>query len=249
MSFRAIKVSFVATVVFLWAGTLLALPEDEIQEFQNLLALRPVGERIAFWAERFIGVPYDRDPLGQYVSKAVVVVDDSVDCMYLTFRTVELALSRSPEEAIQVALEKRFRLKGILKGGKVLNYEDRFQYGEDMIFSGKWGKEVSGEIGKTIRIRGSRGRDFVEVVPPAVLSEATSKLKSGDIIFFVKAPEERRVGEIVGHIGILTVEKDGSVYLVHASGTKERGGMVRKVPLKEYLSQMPFIGVKVTRFD
>jgi len=43
------------------------------------------------------------------------------------------------------------------------------------------------------------------------------------------------------------VEQDEKAYLIHASGTKERGGMVKKVLLKDYVSQMPFIGVKITR--
>ena len=51
-------------------------------------------ERIAFWAEQYIDVPYDTDPWGDYVRKNVIVADERVDCMYLTFRSVELALGR-----------------------------------------------------------------------------------------------------------------------------------------------------------
>ncbi len=68
-------------------------------------------------------------------------------------------------------------------------------------------------------------------------------------MFFIKKPEERKLGEIVGHIGIVKLEQDQEPYLIHASGTKERGGMVKKVLLKDYVSQMPFIGVKITRID
>ena len=95
-------------------------------------------------------------------------------------------------------------------------------------------------------------------------------------------------GEIVGHIGILKVEKSPKseggreIYLIHASGMKKKGGAVnpvrnssealnpagiilksnpdveqrgiisnevKKVLLREYLSKMPFIGVKITRFQ
>ncbi len=226
-----------------------ALTEDEIRKFQALLIERPIGEKIAFWAERFIGNPYDRDPLGEYVSRAVIVADERVDCMYLTFRVVELALSRSPEGAIQLALDKRFHSKGILKEGKVVNYEDRFEYGEDMIFSGKWGREITRDIGDTLTIKGSRGRDFVEILSPGGLQRGLAKLRSGDIVFFMKKPEERKSGEMVGHIGFLRIEQDGQAHLIHASGTKERGGEVRKVLLKDYVSRMPFVGVKVTRMD
>lgn len=246
---KTIKAGSILFVVFLLLGTSFAITEEEIQKFQTLLMERPVGERVAFWAEKFMGTPYDKDPLGEYVSKAAIVADERVDCMYLTFRAVELAISRTPAEAIQVALEKRFRSKGILKEGKVANYEDRFEYGEDMIFSGKWGREITGAIGNTLRISGSRGKDFVDILLPDELYRGLRKLQSGDIVFFIKKPEERKLGEIVGHIGILKVEQDQEAYLIHASGTKEKGGKVKKVLLKDYVSQMPFIGVKITRIE
>jgi hypothetical protein len=246
---KTFKALFIPFLVFLFFGNSFALTDEETQKFQNLLRGKPVGERIAFWAERFVGTPYDKDPLGEYVSKGAIVADERVDCMYLTFRAVELSLSHTPEEAIQVALEKRFHSKGILKEGKVVNYDDRFEYGEDMISSGKWGREITPDIGNPLRIKGSRGRDFVDILVPDEISRGLRKLKNGDIVFFIKKPEERKLGEIVGHIGILKVEQDQEVYLIHASGTKERGGMVNKVLLTDYVSQMPFIGVKITRFD
>lgn len=244
---KTIKALFIPFLIFLFLGTSFALTEEEIQKFQTLLMERPVGERVAFWAEKFMGTPYDKDPLGEYVSKAAIVADERVDCMYLTFRAVELAISHTPAEAIQIALDKRFHSKGTLKGGTVVNYEDRFEYGEDMILSGKWGREITLDLGNTLRIKGSRGKDFVDILLPDELYRGLRKLKSGDIVFFIKKPEERNIGEMVGHIGILKVEQDQDAYLIHASGTKKRGGMVRKVLLKDYVSQMPFIGVKITR--
>jgi hypothetical protein len=243
------RISIVFFILHLFLLDCFALTDKEIQEFQRDLKERPVGERIAFWAEKFLGTPYDKDPLGEYVSKAAIVVDERVDCMYLTFRTVELSLSHTPEEAIQIALEKRFHSKGIFKEGKVVNYDDRFEYGEDMILSGKWGREITRDIGNPLRIKGSRGRDFVDILLPDEFYRGLRKLKNGDIVFFIKKPEERKVGEIVGHIGILKIEQDQEAYLIHASGTKERGGMVKKALLKDYVSQMPFIGVKITRMD
>jgi hypothetical protein len=216
---------------------------------------KPVGEKIVFWAEKFLGVPYDRDPLGEYVSKATIVSDGRVDCMYLTFRAVELALSHTPEEAIQVALERRFHSKGVLRDGHVINYDDRFQYGEDMIESGKWGKEITSAVGRVVKIKGARGKDFVEVLSSDALMQGMKSLKSGDLVFFAKKPEKREVGEIIGHMGIVEVtEVEGSqrskeVFLIHASGTKGKGGAVKKVLLRDYLSRMPFVGIKVTRFQ
>jgi len=214
-----------------------------------------MGERIASWAEKFIGVPYDTDPLGEYVTRATIVADERVDCMYLTFRAVELALSHTPEGAIQVALEKRFHSKGILQEGKVINYDERFEYGEDMVVSGKWGQEITHKVGRITKIKGSRGKNIVEILPTAELLDNLKRLKSGDILFFVKKLEQRKVGEIIGHIGILRVEKGqekkgkGGVYLIHASGLKGKGGMVKRVLLKDYLSDMPFLGVQITRFE
>jgi len=252
---KLVKTFLVSLIFFLFLQPCFALTVEEIQKFQILLKGKPVGERVVFWAERFVGAPYDTDPLGEYVSKATIVADERVDCMYLTFRAVELSLSHTPEEAIQVALEKRFHSKGILKGGRVVNYDDRFEYGEDMIESGKWGKEVTSEVGRTLRIKGSRGKEFVYMLPSDSVLRGAEKLKTGDILFFIKRPEERKREEIVGHLGILKIEgspegKGGKeFYLIHATGTKGKDGAVKKVLLKDYLAKMPFIGLKITRFQ
>jgi hypothetical protein len=232
-----------------------ALTDQEIRRFEPFLKQNSVGERIAFWAEKFVGTPYDTDPLGEYVSKETIVADERVDCMYLTFRAVELAFANTPEAAIQIALEKRFRSEGILRNQKVMNYDDRFEYGEDMIDSGKWGREITSVIGTTSRIKGSRGRDFVDILSSHHLSGGMQGLKSGDILFFIKKPEKREKGEIVGHLGLIKAEQNPKnpeskkVYLIHASGAKKKGGMVKKLLLKEYIASMRFIGVRITRFD
>ncbi len=266
-------------IVCLFLQPCFGITDEEIQKFQTRWRDKPVGERIALWAEKFVGVPYDDDPAGEYVSKQTIVADDRIDCMYLTFRVVELALSRSPEEAVQIALDKRFHSKGVLKEGRVANYDDRFEYGEDMVESGKWGREVTSEVGRTMKVEGSRGKDFVEILSAGGLMKGMSRLKSGDILFFVTKPEKRKVGEIVGHMGIVKVEETGrnpegrKIFLIHASGTKGRGGAVhpvrnsspavagleterrivsngvKKVLLKGYLSKMDFLGVKITRFE
>ncbi|MDO8444725.1 MAG: hypothetical protein Q7T53_01240 [Deltaproteobacteria bacterium] len=222
---------------------------------------KPVGKRISYWAEAFVGTPYDTDSLGRYVREERIVADDAVDCMYLTFRAVELALSRTPEEAIEKALDLRFQNRGKLDGERVVNYDDRFQYGEDMIDSGKWGKEITSNLGRTVRIKGSRGRDEVVIIPKDELTMITNldiggestPLRDGDIIFFIKAPNKRVVGEIVGHIGIISI-KAGVPYLVHASGQKDSAdskgaGRVKSVRLWEYAENMRFVGVRVTRFQ
>lgn len=243
---------FLALIFFTPPSILFAFRPAEIQEWQNKLARKPVGERIAFWAEKFIGTPYDQDPLGTYVSQRAIVADERVDCMYLVFRSVELALSTSPDEAIQIALEKRFHTRGIIQNGHVINYEDRLAYGEDMIFSGKWGREITSQIGETISIKGGRGKDYWHVLLPKQLLAEVGKLRSGDLIFFVKFPEQRQKDEGIGHMGIIKVEEikgKPEVFLIHASGLKNKGGEVKKVPLRKYLARMPFMGVMVTRIE
>ena len=243
------------------------MPDTEIAVFQKEIANKPIGERIALWAEKFVGAPYDPDPLGEYVTKKAIVADERADCMYLSFRAVELALSLTPDKAIDIALDKRFITKGRLDSkGNVINYEDRFQYGEDMLDSGRWGKEITEELGKVTEIKGSRGREKVKIISKKELLELLNKkggslpLKSGDLIFFIKAVERRKAGEIVGHIGIVKVEdrsqesgvrsqkKDKEIYLIHAGGVKDKGGEVKKVRLYDYINSMPFIGVRVSRF-
>jgi hypothetical protein len=240
-------------IFFLFSGQVgWAISDEEIRQKQGELQGKRVGERISFWAERFIGTPYDEDPEGDYVSRAVIAADEKVDCMYLTFRAAELALSHNPEEAVQIALQKRFHSRGLLKDGKVRNYEDRFAYGEDMIESGKWGEEITSRLGQTVRIKGSRGRDFYEILFPVEVMRGMERLQDGDLLFFMKFPEKRMKGEAVGHMGIVKTEESAGkrgVFMIHASGGKTKGGAVKKVLLPQYVSQMPFIGVKVTRFQ
>ncbi|HUO76143.1 MAG TPA: hypothetical protein VMU21_01075 [Thermodesulfovibrionales bacterium] len=180
------------------------------------------------------------------------MADDRVDCMYHVFRSLELAMSQTPEEAIRIALDKRFMDRGILESGIVLNYDDRFQYGEDMLNSGKWGKEITSEIGPVTSIRGSRGRAKVKMVSKKNIIKYFKKsfqlpLTDGDFVFFIKSPEKRVANEIVGHIGIIKWEEN-DMYLIHAAGRKNNGGEVSKVLFLDYVSTMPFAGVRISRF-
>lgn len=226
----------------------------QMAKLQGELKLTPVGKRIAFWAAAFVGTPYDTDPLGVYVSCKKVVCDIEVDCMYLAFRSAELASSDTPLHAEERALDLRFRTKGRVENGVVVNYEARFEYGEDMVTSGKWGEDVSAKVGKTEKVAGSRGHDYYDYVPKTVMlrPEAMKNLQDGDIIYFVKDPSRRAVGEVVGHLGVIKLEA-GKPMLIHASGSKKGkdkpgGGVVKKVDLSDYLRDTKFIGVIITRF-
>ncbi len=227
---------------------------DEIMVAQTQLMGAPLGRRIVAWASRFVGTPYDTDPLGLYVRTNRIVADERADCMYLTFRTVELARSTTPGDAVEQALDLRFRTKGVLADGLVTNYGDRFEYGEDMVFSGKWGRNITDELGGTTTVPGSRGHDTVVILPKASLAskKLQKQLQDGDIIYWVKDPKKRSAAmEIVAHLSFVRL-KDGKIFLIHAGGTKDSDtrpgkGQVKEVPLADYLRETKFIGAFVTR--
>jgi hypothetical protein len=228
---------------------------DEIMIAQGLAEELPLGKRLVYWAGRFIGTPYDTDPLGSYVRTNRIVADEAADCMYLTFRAAELALSATPGQAIEQALSLRFTTQGRLTDGLVQNYDERFEYGEDMVYSGKWGRDITGDLGATKIIAGSRGRDGVVILPKQTLQtkKLQKLLQDGDIIYWVKDPKKRVVEEIVAHLSFVHI-KNGKTYLIHAAGTKANssktgGGMVKEVPFAAYVRDTKFIGAFVTRFE
>ena len=228
---------------------------DDILLAQARASRLPLGKRIAYWASRFIGTQYDPDPLGLYVRTNRIIADEKVDCMYHTFRSVELARSSTPSGAVEQALSLRFITQGKLADGLVTNYDERFQYGEDMVYSGKWGKNITVELGTPRTIPGSRGRDTVDILPKSVLATRAfqKELQDGDIIYWAKDPKKRSADEIVAHLSIVRV-KSGKPYLIHAAGSKGKegspgGGVVKEVPFSEYVHSMRFIGAFVTRFE
>ena len=224
------------------------MPDAEVQTRQAAMLNSPTGERIAYWAGQFIGTPYDTDPMGEYVTRNMIEADDKVDCMYLTFRAAELALSNSPAGAASAALRMRFPGQGLLNAdGTVLNYAERFQYGEDMLLSGKWGENMTAHLGAPVAMyKGARGIKTVPVIMARDIPKIILNLRDGDIVYFVKDSSKRTVGEIVGHIGIISREGD-RVYMIHASGSKKTGGKVKKVDFAYYAAGMPFVGVMVGR--
>lgn len=227
--------------------------EIDIARLQGQVRHYPLPDRIAFWAERFVGTPYDRDPLGEYVRRSVIVADERVDCMYHVFRSVELAHSATPAEAIRTVLDKRFHGVGVLDAARVMNYDARYAYGEDMVRSGKFGREITQEFGRLSRGRGSRGIDEVVYLAGASAAHQLDRFRNGDLVFFVRHAQKRVKDEVIGHMGIVAAEARESgkreLYLVHAAGMKGKGGTVRKVPLRTYLANMPFAGVQITRFE
>lgn len=229
------------------------LPEErknlKKEDVFPLLEHMSKAERVAFWAEFFVGTVYDKEPIGNYVLSSKIVQDEAFDCMSHVFRSTEMGLSQTETEAMDKALNLRFVNKGERIGNYVKSYENRYEYGEDMAFSGKYGRNVTKELGDTVVIEGSRSYKTVDIVETKNSKIDFTKLKSGDVVFLIKNVEKRKVGEIVGHLGIIKAE-GGEVYFIHASGVKNKGGVVKKVDFKNYLDQnYPyFIGFIVTRF-
>jgi hypothetical protein len=123
-----------------------------------------------------------------------------------------------------------------------------------MVFSGKWGRNITADLGTTRKIPGSRGRDEVEILPKETLAKKAfqKQLADGDIIYWVKDPKKRVVEEIVAHLSVVHV-KAGKPYLIHAAGDKDKpnkrgGGTVKELPFADYARDTRFIGAFVTRF-
>lgn len=205
-----------------------------------------IGDKIVYYAKKFIGTPYDPDPIGAYVREKRIVFDSEVDCMYLTFRSVELAFANGDEKlSVDIALDKRFKTRGVISNGVVLNYNDRFEYGEDMFLSGKWGKIITNY--QTKKVFSERLGEYISFIPKEHYDKVKYLVPNGSIIFFVKDPTNRLKDEVVGHLGIL--ERIGEeLYLIHASGIKNKGGRVVREKLSRYLSRSKNIGFVITHF-
>lgn len=218
--------------------------------FKNALS-NNIYEEITKWANFFVGIKYDANPVGTYVTTLQVEDDTNFDCMSFTFRVLELSHAKTKEEAQQNALFFRFPtgVNVSLNEGRVSSYQGRFEYGEDMVLSGKFGKDVSAFIAPT---EFAKKDDKIAYIKTNYLIQSIEKLNNGDIIFFVKDANKRMYGEVVAHIGFIEKTKDG-IFLIHASGSKAyagksvKEGYVVKVPLLSYLQNTNFIGAIITR--
>lgn len=246
-----------------------ALPSAEIDSLMSLLQGRPVGERIAYWADAFYRdgrarYVFGLDP-GGYVVDGRIVDDFATDCVLFLYRTTELGRSSSAHEAIQFAFGTRFFGASvdsvILPDGRVrYDHTSHLDYSEDILKSGIWGKDITSTIGPTLSDPGNdrfpAGSFFY--VPKVRINYAA--LESGDIVFFVtdetsaKGMESRSgKGVLIGHIGIIAREGD-EPYLIHAAKTPltgyYEGGKVEKVPLRTYLDRIDlFKGIAVARIE
>ena len=226
--------------------------------FSNVATSGELGDKIAKYANSFVGTPYDRIPIGLYVQSRKLIIDDEIDCMYLVFRSVPLALADGDnKKASDIACNKMFHDKCKLdKDGLVTNYENRFDYSEDMIFSGKWGKSIYAENEMSVMAGSRHYKRFYYVKSQDFINskKLQQRVQNGDILFLYKFSEKRsKLNEAIGHLGIIEV-KNGEIYLIHASGRKGHDvpqGKVVKVKLTSYLAakKEKWAGIYLTRIS
>ena len=215
-----------------------------------------LGNKIVKYANSFIGTPYDRIPIGLYVQSRKLIIDDEIDCMYLVFRSIPLALADGDnKKAFDIACDKMFHDKCKLdKDNLVTNYENRFDYSEDMISSGKWGKSIYDDNEMSVMAGSRHYKQFHYIKSQDFINSKKLKqrVQSGDILFLFKFPEKRsKLQEAIGHLGIVEVQ-NGEIYFIHASGNKRFDlpqGKVMKVKLTDYLQEKKakWAGIYITR--
>jgi hypothetical protein len=244
------------------------LPSQQIDSLMATIGGKPVGERIAFWADWFqrdgrARYLFGLDP-GGYVTEGRLCDDFQTDCVLFFYRTTELGRSTTAREAVQFAFGTRFYgatvEEAILPDGKVrYDIPAHLDYSEDIIRSAIWGKDVTPTIGPVEPDSGNArfAKGTLSYVPKTRIDY--SALQSGDVVFFLldentpKGAEARAQGVLIQHIGIVKVE-DKVPVLIHAAKLGLTGfydgGKIERVPLKSYLDRIDlFKGVVVSRIE
>lgn len=225
--------------------------------------------RIGRWARRFLADPDSEYRFGLkeggYVAEGLLVSDHRQDCVSLLYRCTELAQARDHEDALRIALATRFAgapLDSLIDAAGGVDYDrpEHLDYSLDMVRSGHWGRDITPQLtgARPDPVGSSRypAGSFL-AVPEAALRPA--ELQEGDIVWFVTDPahagarkQREELGIVIGHIGIVVVEK-GERRLIHAASSplpgEYAGGRVESVALANYLRRVERYGsVVVTRF-
>lgn len=229
---------------------------------------KPVGERIAFWAEVFLRDGRARYLFGLeeggYVSEGRLCDDFRTDCVLFLYRTTELGRSTSAREAVQFAFGTRFYgasvEEAIEPDGRVrYDHAAHLDHSEDILRSGIWGRDVTATVGPLESDPGNARfpADTLKFVRTDRINSRA--LQSGDLIFFLldekqaKGAEYRAQGTLIHHIGI-AVRSGDQVDLIHAAraplaGIYE-GQKIERVPLRTYLEKVDsFKGILVSRIE
>lgn len=229
----------------------------------------PTAVRIGRWARRFLADPASEYRFGLkeggYVAEGLLVSDHRQDCVSLLYRCTELAQARDHEDALRIALATRFAgapMDSLIDATGGVDYDrpEHLDYSLDMVRTGLWGEDVTALLtgARPDPVGSSRypAGSFL-AVPEAALD--VRELAEGDLVWFVTDPahagarkQREELGLVIGHIGIVVVEK-GERRLIHAASSPlpgaYLGGRVESVLLATYLARVERYGsVIVTRF-
>jgi hypothetical protein len=244
------------------------LPSRAIDSLMVQIEGKPVGERIAFWAETFHRDGRARYLFGLeeggYVREGRLCDDFRTDCVLFLYRTTELGRSTSAREAVQFAFGTRFYGASVEEAidpdGRVrYDHAAHLDHSEDIVRSGIWGRDVTSSIGPVESDPGNDRfpADTLKFVPVDRIDYGA--LADGDLIFFLldekqpKGAEYRAQGTLIHHIGI-AVRSGDQVDLIHAArapltGIYE-GQKIERIPLKAYLQRVDsFKGILVSRVE
>lgn len=246
-----------------------ALPEQEINAQMSKLDRLAVGEKIAAWAEYFhkrniTTYRFGLKP-GGYANEGRLVDDFRPDCVLFFYRVTELGRSSTALEAVQFAFGTRFygaTLEDVVSQGGRVDYDSpaHLDFTVDIVRSGIWGKEITDTLGVAVSDDAGSTRyppGDVKYLPKGNIN--LPLLQDGDIVYFVSdettdhGKTVRESGALIGHLGIIKVERSDP-YLIHAASSGlegiYEGGKVEKVKLAIYLERVEsFKGIVATRIE
>jgi hypothetical protein len=204
-------------------------------------------ERLRHLAEKNINQPYELYLLGEfpfelYDSQPLYVLDRS-DCVVFTEHIYAMALSRDWSSFFKTLMHLRYKEGeiGVLNRNHYAIYDwmanndwlvhditdslsvqtviDTIKYNKQRFFRNRY------------HLHTDLRKDSLEwrYIPAEYLVQATESLKTGDLVYVVRGFES---GRWIGHYGMIIVDDDGQVNLIHSTPPK-----VIKQPLMEYVSQ------------
>jgi hypothetical protein len=201
---------------------------------EQVIAQAPAapGERLSAIAQQFLGVKYDDKTLRD---DALVIDLERMDCM--TSLEYALALSHAKDYGSFTDELRRLRYAG---DGKVMDYEHRNH------FASRWLQEndeyldnITAAFPHVSEEKVVAGKHMtLDYIPKSRISEISSQLQDGDVIFFVSRHEQLDVH----HVGILV--KRNELRLLHASS---RSGRVAMVEFGSYVQNYTPRGIIVAR--
>lgn len=231
---------------------------------------KPIGQRMEFFARKFIGTPYVGATLDQNpMTEKCTVILEGLDCV--TFMETVFALARTPNPTVEKLNNAVTKTR--YWGGKVDGYLSRLHYTTDWFFDNArkgtisdLSKELPGAVPFTRKVSfmSSHSDKYPALkanpsllpallkqesannarakwyIPRAALGRVEPLLHTGDIIGLVGGAE----GIDISHVGLIIVE-DAVPHFVHASSTKKKVTFDNR--LSDYLEGSKTEGIIVAR--